>query len=215
MVPIHDTDLAEKRWSDTEWRQFELWEKIELRVKKRRRRWMALVAVLFLILASVPTVMARWPKWASLHAVRKIAEEVNRMRMDAVILEAAFRLSLDTSPGLGFRVEMATTCNSPVQDWQVVREGSLLKSSLGMLVGRKLRVLDPESGAVLGVPGLRTAVCVDAGDGSGGVQSDSVPVAGANLTGIAVIHSGDLLAKNIERISVVSLTSKDNEVDFE
>ena len=213
MVPIHDTDLAEKRWSDEEWRQFELWEKIEVRFKRRRRRWIAVVAVLFLILASVPTVMARWPKWASFHAVRKVAEEVNRMRKDAIIQEASFRLSLDAEPGLSYRVEKAERCDAPAQAWQVVRDGKLLTSRLGKLVAHHLQVLASEDGEGLGVPGLRTSVCVD-GSGNSGLPSPGA-VAPSGLTGIAVIHVKDFASKNIERISVVSLTSRDSEVDFE
>jgi hypothetical protein len=213
MVPIHDTDLAEKRWSDEEWRQFELWEKIEVRFKRRRRRWIGVVAILFLILASVPTVMARWPKWASLHAVRKVAEEVNQMRMDAIIQEASFRLTLDTAPGLGYRVERAERCNAPAQDWQIVRDGKVLTSSPGRLLARHLQVLASHEGESMGIPGLRTTVCVDGGGNADSLPADAAPE--FRLTGVAVIPARDFLAKNIERISVVSLTSRDDEVDFE
>jgi len=174
---------------------------------------MVLTSVLFLILASVPTVMVRWPKWASLHAARRIAQQVNLMRRDAIIEESSYRLTLETDIGLKYQVARAGNCDAPAEAWQVTREGRLMTSRLGRLLADRLRVLDPEAGTTLGVPGLKTQVCVH---GSGLLESPgSGVVQSGPLAGIAVIHEGDRLTGNIERISVVSLTSPENEVDFE
>ena len=34
MVPIYESDVAEERWSKSEWNHYELWEKVEQRVRR-------------------------------------------------------------------------------------------------------------------------------------------------------------------------------------
>lgn len=213
MVPIHDTDVAEKRWSDAEWRQFELWEKTEIRLIRRRRRWIALTGVLFLILASFPTVMERWPKWAGLHAVRKIADEVNRLRRDAILDSKAYRLVLDSEPGLRYRVEKADSCAADTPAWSLVRQGAFMTSTLGKTLARQLRVLDSEAGRSIGVDRLVTRVCLDA---AGLISESSSSGPGeVGSRGIAVMRQTDLEDSRMDRVSVVVLTGSSSDVDFE
>ncbi len=214
MVPIHDTDLAEKRWSDSEWRQFELWDKIEVRLRRRRRRWSILAGALFLLLASVPTVVQRWPKWASLHAARRIAEEINAAPNPPLLHARAFRLVFERDEGMAFSVYEAPSCESPSDAWRLVRQGRLLTSGLGRLVSKRLRVLDNGSGVDLGIPGLTRDYCASGGApfGEGVVAPERSE---HSVRGIAVIQDRDQSEKNISRISVVSLTGPQDEVDFE
>lgn len=213
MVPIHDTDVAEKRWSDAEWRQFELWEKTELQLKKRRRRWVALTLVVFLILASVPTVMERWPKWAGLHAVRKISDEINRLKRDAILDSKAYRLVLSSEPGLGFEVDRADSCAADESAWTRVRTGAFMTSGLGRVVSRQLRVLDAEAGRSLGVDRLVTRVCLDAA--RAGLEPGVHKDISNRSQGIAVMREVDRLDSRMDRVSVVLLTGSSLEVDFE
>jgi hypothetical protein len=213
MVPIHDTDVAEKRWSDDEWRQFELWEKTELRLKLRRRRWVVVTGIVFMTLASVPIMMERWPKWAGLHAVRKIAGEVNRLRRDAILESKAYRLNLNSEPGLGFRVQRAESCTADESAWVQVRQGSIMTSRFGKVLARQLRVLDSEAGRTMGLDRLVTQVCLDAGGEASGAGA---PVDTITRTrGIAVMREADRLESRMDRVSVVLLTEPSSEVDFE
>ena len=68
MVPIHDTDLAQERWSQTEWEHYELWEKLEVKLSDvaRPSGSAPLPFLLFFILSSVPILIEHWPKWIAL-----------------------------------------------------------------------------------------------------------------------------------------------------
>ena len=50
MVPIHDTDVAEERWSQAEWENYELWEKVELKLKRKKQLWILATFLVFLAL---------------------------------------------------------------------------------------------------------------------------------------------------------------------
>jgi hypothetical protein len=80
MVPIHDTDLAQERWSQTEWEHYELWEKLEAKFRRRKAVWIGAAVLLFFVLSSVPILIEHWPKWIALGANRKLSEEINRLK---------------------------------------------------------------------------------------------------------------------------------------
>src|SRR6185437_11560801 len=92
MVPIHDSDVGEQRWSKSEWENYELWEKVELRLKRQKRLWVFATIVIFLGLSAVPIVIERWPKWSSRSMAVTLAREINRMKRDSSIGRSAFRL---------------------------------------------------------------------------------------------------------------------------
>ncbi len=216
MVPIHDTDVAEKRWTDDEWRQFELWEKIELRLRRRKHVWIAITAALFLLLSSVPIALEMWPKWVGLHVSRQIAQEVNRLRGRAILEAGAQRIAFSTDAGLNYQIERAENCSSPAELWKPVKSGGFLRSKLGRSIAERFRVLDVDSGRALGVPSLVHQICFDAIHGFSGVTPPGQAQAQASKAlGVAVARQIDIDEKRLDRVSVVLLTGNSAEVDFE
>ena len=112
MVPIHDTDLAEERWSQAEWNHYELWEKIEMRVRRKRRIWVVSTVVCFLLLSSVPIIHENRPRWAALRAARHLARELQRVKRDASLVDRAFRIRFRPGGQLLFDVEQLTRCGA-------------------------------------------------------------------------------------------------------
>jgi len=110
MAPIYETDLADKRWSQDEWRNYELWEKVELRLKSRKRLWIGGAIALFLLISAVPIVRERLPAWRSLYAARVFAQELSRMKRVAAAEERPLRIQILDEPSLGYRIERVTDC---------------------------------------------------------------------------------------------------------
>ncbi|MCM2276759.1 MAG: hypothetical protein NDJ89_01625 [Oligoflexia bacterium] len=197
MAPIYESDLAEERYAQTEWNHYELWEKVEVRLRRHRRLWIAGTVVLFLLLSSVPIVLDQRPKWATLGAVRGLGEELNRMKREAALDRAAFRLVFAGGGSLAYRVEKATSCEAGVAG-APVREG--------VLPGGSLVLLEPRQGEALGLQGLLESFCYD-------------PIVGSSLAqgthGFAVIPAGDLTVARSDRLSVLVLGGASGEVSFE
>lgn len=84
MAPIYDTDVAESRWKQAEWRQFELWEKIELKARRRVRWIIAFTCVLFLAISAVPVVQQALPKWQTLRELRKVAQAFSALKTKSI-----------------------------------------------------------------------------------------------------------------------------------
>ena len=164
MAPIHDTDVAEKRWSDEEWRQFELWEKIEVRLRRKRLIWVGLALLGFVVLSAIPTALERWPKWVSRRVSRQVAQEINRLRSQAILDSRAYRLTFGDSPGLTFQVESGDQCAGTSGNWQVVRTGAFLSSRVGRTIAPKFKILTPSEGEALGISVLKTQVCIEGVD---------------------------------------------------
>src|SRR5690606_25386144 len=111
MVPFHDSDVAENRWKEGEWRQFELWEKIELRFR-RKRFWTVIgVCLLFVALLSIPIIQDRIPKWKALGAMRELAVRINQMKVEASSSRKPLRIRLEnTEKGPIFIIDRLTSC---------------------------------------------------------------------------------------------------------
>jgi hypothetical protein len=219
MAPIHDTDVAEKRWSDEEWRQFELWEKIEIRLRQRRRIWVGLACLLFLILAAVPTVMERWPKWLGRRLSRQLAQELNQLRSQAILEGRAFRIQFLNDNGLAVRVERGERCGDESSSWSLVKELTIRSPEAGTLVQR-FRFISASEGAALGIPQIHSEVCVDGVDrvphgidSMGGTLPSSQQMTGPSL--LAIATSDDISQSREDRISVVVLTGSSLAVEFE
>jgi len=157
MVPIHDTDVAQERWAQAEWQHYELWEKLEIKLRKRRNLWIVATAVVFLILSSIPILMDHSPKWASLHAARVLAEQIGWMKREAGTENSAFRLEFSPNHELSYTIRRVPSCAAPAGTGDLVRQGTLLRpSKLG-----SYRLLSPETGRALGIPGLVESLCYD------------------------------------------------------
>jgi hypothetical protein len=204
MVPIHDTDVAEERWSKGEWENYELWEQVEHRLKRKRRYWILGTGVVFLMVSSVPIILDRWPKWVTRTAVRRLAHEINQVKREASIHRTAYRLRIVDKGPLEFQVEKVTSCSQP-NEGEPIRSSSLLKDSLKT----GYTWLMPSMGSSVGIPGLVREFCYDAYTGSGPVQS------GEPVVGFGVVPVKDLAEKRLDRLSVLLLSGPSGENSFD
>ncbi len=203
MVPIYDSDLAEERYSKDEWSQYELWEKVENRLRRRRRLWIAGACLGFLCLSSIPIVIERAPKWASLSATRRLAEEINAIKIEASLSHAAYRIRFQGSGRLDYAVEKLANCSSG--GGETVRSGSLMngpRESEYALVG-------PEAGKRLGIDGFVESICYDYLSGS------DVVLSGEGLAGFGVAPVNDLTGDRTDRLAVLLVSGPSAEVTFE
>jgi hypothetical protein len=204
MVPIHDTDVAEERWSKAEWENYELWEKVELRLKRQKRFWILSTVAVFLALSAVPIVIERWPKWTTRSMIVQLAREINQLKRDAIVGRSAYRLKFVNEGNLNFVVEKIANCSFSGTG-EVVRSGSLVKGHLTETYGW----LPPSKGTELGIPGLVSEFCYDYLLGSG------VALNSQGVVGFGVILVKDLTENRLDRLSVLLLSGSSAEISFD
>jgi hypothetical protein len=202
MVPIHDTDLAEERFNQAEWDNYELWEKVEVRLRRRKWVWICGVALLFFALSSVPTLLERAPKWRAMSATRRLAEKVGWLKRQAAIEHRAYRIRFMEADGAEYVIEKSPHCNELA--WAFVASGSLIAPRFA----EGYRVLSPEQGQKLGVPGLLQSICYDALNGAG-----VDPVSG--VSGIGVIPVKDLAEGRSDRLSILFIGGASANLSFD
>ncbi len=204
MVPIHDTDIAEERWSKAEWSHYELWEKVEKRLRKNKRRWIAATVLLFLGLSSIPIIKERSPKWRGLSAARKLADEINWIKREAGIQKTAFRLRLSPSETLSYTIEKTPNCadvGTEVKTASLVDEKQASK-------GQKFFFLSPDQGSELDIPGLINQFCYDPLLGHVAAEGDK-------LLAIGVINANDLTEKRLDRVTLLLLNGPSAEISLD
>lgn len=201
MAPVYDTDIAEKRWEDSRWDQYELWERVEQKLRRKKQAWVAGTAVLFLVLSSIPIVLERWPKWVGLTAARRLAQEINRVKRDAIVDRAAYRVRFLEPGSTRFVVERLKSCSDA--QGETLREGALLPG------GSDYTWVGEEEGARLGLPGLVHAFCFDYLAGS------DLTLKGRAAAGFAVASVKDLAESKTERMAILLATGASAEISFE
>ncbi|MGZ3698094.1 MAG: hypothetical protein ACXWPM_04620 [Bdellovibrionota bacterium] len=200
MVPIHDSDIAEERWSKTGWDRYELWEKIELRLRRNRRFWIGGAVLLFLAFSAIPVFMDRIPKWKAMSLSRQFAQEVSALKRQASMERAAFRIRVLPGSALALMVEKGRSCAD--SQFAPVRQIRLESSG-------EFGVLTPNQGAALGIPGLVSSFCYDSLSGSDAVLH------GEALVGFGLIPVNDLTARRMDRISILLLKGPSAEISFD
>jgi hypothetical protein len=200
MAPIYDTDVAEERYRKSRWNHYELWEKVEVRLRRRRRLWIGATIGLFLALSAVPIVADRWPKWVGLVAARRLGQEINLLKREASLAHVALRIRFEGAGSTRFVIEKAPSCSSSSAEF--LRSGSLELSAGHVL-------LDRAQGGSLGVEGLVEAFCYDFLAGSDAV------LRGEEVIGFGIVPASDLTAGRSDRLSVLTLTGPSAEVAFE
>ncbi|MEO7162095.1 MAG: hypothetical protein ABI041_04175 [Bdellovibrionia bacterium] len=203
MVPIHDTDVGEERWSKSEWENYELWEKVELRLKRQKRLWVFATAATVIFFSAIPTVVDRWPKWKTRSAARYLAQEINRMKRVASIERASYRLQFAEGAKFEYFIEKVKDCK--VMSGALVR--SLPVNSIAMEEGYTL--IPPKTGQELGIPGLIHSFCYDYLAGS--VISEYPN----SVAGFGIISVKDLAEKRLDRISLLLLSGPSADVSFD
>lgn len=205
MVPIYESDVAEERWSKTEWNHYELWEKVEQRIRRYNRLWIAGTAFVFLLLSSVPIVMDQHPHWTALAATRRLGQEIDHMKKDAAMAHVPFRIRFSKSgeDSVSYQVEKVDQCTSP--SGTVVRTGSLVSGS----DVSKYSLLTRQMGESLSIPGLLDEYCYDP------LQGSAPAIHGDNVSGFAIAPVKDLTDKRTDRIAVLLVTGSSAELSFE
>lgn len=205
MAPIHDTDVAEERWMKSEWENFELWEKVEVRIRRKKRFWIFATVVVFLFLSAIPIMLDRLPKWRARRIARHLAIEINRIKIEAGLSRAAYRLKLVDEGNLKYIVEKVPSCASP--------QGQIIRS--GFLAGGYSR--DPHSytwipqnrAQELGVPGMVNDFCYDYLLGNSAATHDS------SVIGFGFLPVNDLAVSRLDRLSILLLTGPSAEISFD
>jgi len=197
MAPIHDTDLASERWAKAQWRNFELWEKLEVKMKHRRWIWIGVTALLFLLISSVPVIQDQSQKWAARGALKKLALEINALKRFAATEHQAYQLRFVNMDTLEFVIERKDTCE--IQHATFIRNGFLYgdaKTGLTLLTDQTAQSFD--------LRGLLTEICYDPILGSSAVKRD--PESGIlddRLFGFAIIPTADIAAQRADRLKIL------------
>lgn len=207
MVPIHDTDLAAERWSRSEWDHVELWEKVEVRLRRRRWLWIIGTAAVFLSLSSVPIVLDRLPRWKALAASRRLAEQLDSIKKEAGFAKHPFRIRFIQPGTLRFSVEQVEQCSlAPgAEGVRLIREGDLERGGSGALTW-----IDPSRGERMGIPGLSEEFCYDPYKGSSAREAG-----GELLAGFGLLPVKDLTEERLDRAAILLLRGPSAEVSFE
>jgi len=203
MVPLHESDLAQDGWSKVEWENYELWEKVEVRLRRKKHLWVFVTLILFFALSSVPIVIDRWPKWTTRTIVRHLAQELNWVKREAGVHHAAYRLKLLSEGKFDFVVERLVNCDAA--------HGEEVKTGL-LTNGRNAdhySWITSIRGVELGIPGLVSEFCYDPLDGNSALRKGDV------LAGFAVTPVRDLTEKRIDRITVLLLSGTNAEISFD
>jgi len=204
--------LSEKRWEHDEWRRFELWERIELRLRRNRRLVYAAAFVVFLGLSSTPIWMDRSPAYRALRGARELSELLNQVKLEVARTRQAVRLVLSSEPGLGWEMErLASGCASSGEGAvgagsEPFRRGSLLAETESSSL---FKFLSEAEGSALGIPGLLLEFCYDP------IEGDFLAARGRKLAGFAVAPVVDLTALRIDRIATVVIRGHSADPRFE
>ncbi len=205
MVPIHDSDLAEERWTKASWSNFELWEKVEIREKRKRQIWIFATFFLFFILSAIPVAVDQWPKWTTQHLVGKLAREINQMKRDASIARTAYRLRFVEDGKLKYEIEKLKSCSDTRGD--LVRSVSLDSE---YLTDKSYTLILPHRASSLEIPGLISQVCFDPLSGSSVIGHPD-----KNMAGFGIISVNDLTEKRLDRMSILLISGLSAEINFE
>lgn len=201
MAPIHESDLAENRSREQEWRKYELWERVEERLRRARWLWIGTAVALFLVVSSVPVIADRLPKWRTLAAARRLAREMSLLRVEAA-KRGAVRLRFPAAEDTAFIVE-------GVPDCAFKGAGAEIRRSRLSRPGEGLSMADPEASQEFGVPGLRLEACFDAREGA------DFSLAGRTVSGFGVFPAADREHARTDRLSIVLLSGPLGEPTFE
>ena len=192
-MPIHETDLEENRFRSDEWKYYELWEKVEVRLRRRKALWMFLVVVIFLAISSVPVFLDQAPRWRGKAALRELADQINQIKVEVIAEQKPIRLSFE---GNHYKVELVPSCES-MEIGTVLREGELLTP----MTSQELVRLSREEGAQLGIGVLADQFCYHPTQGFMGFQ------AGAFAFGI--IPKSDWSDREDRRVALLMLNDLD------
>ena len=98
MVPIHESDVAENRWKESEWNAYELWEAVEIRERRRKFWIVGLSCILALVILALPIYQEKMPKWSGLRVARILADHLLDIRRDSSNNQRRFLVKILQDP---------------------------------------------------------------------------------------------------------------------
>jgi hypothetical protein len=203
MVQLHESDLGQGGWSKFDWDNYELWEAVEARLKRRRRLWMFGALFVFLMLSAVPIVMDRWPKWKTRNIARRLAQELNWVKREAGVRRAAYRFRLTKKGTFDFSIERLASCD--LTSGEQIRVGSLVSEN----EFTQYTWVTDTSGVELGIPGVVSDFCYDSLDGSASAKGSS------SLAAFVVAPVSDLTEKRLDRLTILLISGSNGEISFD
>jgi len=208
MPPIHDTDIAAERWSQGEWDNYELWEKIEIRLRRRKYLWIAAAALVFLFVSAIPIVLDRSPKWSALRASRELAQVINQMKREAGMTRKAYVIHFQEGT-LNYQVNRVSSC-SQATDSVLAFQGTLLKPEQTAAY----KILNDSESKQFKIPGLVDHFCYDPFHGSE-FSADPNTLYAFGVAPAADISVKTMTEPRLDRISILFLRGPSAEISFE
>jgi hypothetical protein len=214
MAPVHETDIASERWSKAEWSHYELWEKLELKLRRRKLIWISATVAVFLALSSVPIILDRAPKWTAMSISRRLAQVINGMKSEASLKHQAHRIRFAADGSLGYEIERVSSCSATqaeagakgmamAKGSEVVRLGSLDPGGNR----EPFVLLSPEQAPAFQIPGIVSSFCYDP---YAGAVTD-----GSALVGFGILSAKDLTERRPDRLSVLLIQGASAELSFD
>lgn len=201
MAPIHDTDVAEERWQQEQWRTFELWEKIALRLRKKKRLWVVLAILVFLGISAIPTLWDRVPFWAARRHAVAIGLLMNELKVLAATEHRSFELVFPSPGALRYQILRREYCTHSHSE--TVREGVL-----GGDPEPEFALLTRVQAESMGIPGVIERICVSPLSGAKFERGDQ------GLAGFAVAPVTDLTSGRSDRVAVALVQGENAETTF-
>lgn len=205
MAPIYESDESKERWQSSEWHHYELWEKVEVKLKRVKKLWILATLTVFLFLSSLPVFFERRPKWEAVRATRRLGEEINRLKTEAGKSRLPHRIEFDDPKSLNYEVIEVEKCADP--RGKSIRHGTLSASDPDS--AESFVLLNRQAGEGFGIPGLVHSFCYDPLQGSDAFRL------GEPVVGFAVIPAKDLATGRLNRMSILLLSGAHAEVSFE
>jgi hypothetical protein len=201
MVEMDDADLDEQRFFQKTWQNYELWEKVEARFRRKRLLWILATLFLVFFFSAIPVVTDRFPYWQSRFAAEQLAQEMNRMKREAMVNRESYRIRFLDPSSLSYTVEKVQHCSDA--------QGVKLRTSELRQTSEALAWLPPSQGEALGIPGLVSDFCYDPWLGN------HWSLQGQPLVGFAILPAQDLQSHRLDRLSILLIQGPSAEMIFD
>lgn len=203
MAPIHESDIEENRFKSNEWNHYELWEKVEVRLKRRKWLWVSLVIVLFVALSAIPILGDRKIKWVEIVGLRKLSEVIGEMKVRAGQEKVAERLRFIDGGVPQYVIERVENCDQ--SKGEAIQSGSIFTETRE----REIRVLSDGDSGRFGVPGVSSSICYDP------IQGMRYESNSKEVKAIGLIPQIDYEASRTDRIAILLFSGANGEMSFE
>lgn len=200
MVPVHDTDVAEERWTQAEWEHYELWEQIESRLRRRRLMWIFAVVILFLAISAVPVVRERLPKWSVQLAARRFTQDINEIKRRALLTKRAYQIRFESPASDRYWIESVANC---AQGALLTGPGDAHSESRSLVGFRDLAVVQATEVSKM------DRFCFDP------ILGAEFSLSGRELVGFAFLTAKDLSEGRTDRASALLLRGTSAEISFD